>query len=90
VQLDAAVGIVVGGRVDLHADLGLGGQLLAQLAPQARVERLAGVALAAREFPRARQVRAVRSAGDEKCSVVLDDRCGDDDRFRQRRSDVNG
>ena len=62
VQLDAALRVGVRDRVDLVADPDVDVELLAHLAPQARGERLARLALAAGKLPHAGEMRAARRA----------------------------
>jgi hypothetical protein len=78
-QFDLFVGVVVGRAEDFSANRGLHGQLFPKLAREARRERLAPVAFAARKFPEAFEVHAARSASDEKASASFDDGCSHDD-----------
>ena len=50
-----------------------------QLAGEARLMRLAGFALAARELPSARQMRAREAARHEDAAVAFDDGRNDDE-----------
>ena len=55
-------------------------ELLHQLAREAGVVRLAGLALAAGKLPQAGEVRALEPARHEEAAVALDDGGEDDDR----------
>ncbi len=66
-------------RPPQSADAGGDPELFVQLAHEARLERLAGIDLAARELPQAFEVRALQAAGHQPAAVALDDRRGDDD-----------
>jgi len=78
-QFDHALWIRVRDAVDLRTDARVRAELLDELASQARVERFAGVALAARKLPIAFQMRPSQTPGDKEPSLALDDRGGDDD-----------
>src|SRR4051794_14454893 len=73
-QLHAPLCIIIRRREYLSADPDVDVELLAKLASQTRVERLAGVALAAGELPQALEVDAQLTAGDEKTAAALDHR----------------
>ena len=72
-QLDAPLRVRVCRGEDFVADAGANVELLAQLALQARVERLARLAFSAGEFPVAFEVHAFLPPRDEKPAALLDD-----------------
>src|SRR5438105_4189803 len=70
--------------LDSLADREARRELLGELSPKRFLERLAGFALAARELPHTRQVRAAAALGDQIATlVVLDQRRHDLDELRQ-------
>ena len=60
------------GRLYADADL------FAELAPESRRHRLAGLELASGELPQAGQVDAVGSSGDEHAGALVEQRARDD------------
>src|SRR5262245_5997413 len=81
-QTDRAFRISVLRRQHLPADARSDTELFAQLAIEAHVVRFAKLALAARKFPVACQMRVGRTTGDEESSVALDDGREHDDQVR--------
>ena len=80
VQLDAAIGVVVGHVTSTSAPTStVGPELLFHLPPQAVRQRFAGLALAAGKLPIALEVDPCRPPRDRNTAVLLDDRRGDDD-----------
>src|SRR5262245_46424439 len=89
-QFDVAVGIRVRDGEDLAADGDVGAEFLFDLAPQARLERLSLLALAAGELPVAFEMHALLPPRDEIAIVILDDGGRDDDSHARSRSGLNG
>ena len=83
-QFDDAFGIFVRDVVNLGADSDARVELFGDLALEARCEWFTGVALAARELPEAREVRAAEAPGHQVAAVALDDGGGHDDPRRRR------
>jgi len=89
-QLHATIRIIVLRHQHFEADLGFHGQLFAELAGHTRSQRFAGIALAARKFPGAREMDTRLAARHQEPPIPLDDRGRDDDRRHWERSGVNG
>src|ERR1700675_3524998 len=76
-QADALVRVFPVDGLDLVCHMRLDAELLGDLPAEGLIQRLAGVGLAAGEFPEAREMRAGRAARDQDRAVPLDHR-GDD------------
>src|SRR5437764_5943931 len=84
VDHDRSLGVLPPDGLDPLADSEARRELLGELAPHRVLERLAGLALAARKLPHAREVRATSAPGDQIAArVVLDQRRHDLDEIRQ-------
>ena len=70
-ELDHSFGVIVRNGEQFLADRGVAPELFDQLAPEARVERLTGFALATRELPIALEVDALLATRDEVAAVAL-------------------
>src|SRR5690606_4973786 len=70
VQRDAKMRVAVVDGSDLVADGDVDAKLFTDLAPQARAERLAGLALAAGELPQTAQHAVGPALRDQKAAVV--------------------
>ena len=73
VQLDGAIGVGVGHRMDVRADVGDDVELLVQLAAQRLGVGLVRMALPARELPVIGQVGALGTQREEVAAVMFDD-----------------